>query len=105
VNRDHPPDETPDDAEPAHILSPNIPYVRGWAHAARTTTALEAALRHYGLREAFPYLRAEVNVYGIGMVELGRITPETAHALATLLSAPHATDTPADKDASHGSAA
>ncbi|HUY48112.1 MAG TPA: hypothetical protein VMV92_20685 [Streptosporangiaceae bacterium] len=32
-----------------------------------------------------PYLHADVNVFGNGVVELGRVTPETAALLAQAL--------------------
>jgi hypothetical protein len=34
-----------------------------------------------------PYLRADVNVFGTGFVELGRVTPETAALIARALHA------------------
>ena len=57
-----------------------------------------------------PYLRAEVNVFGIGIIELGRITPETAQALAALLARARtvpvtANPTTATERTPHGSAA
>jgi hypothetical protein len=109
VDQDQPPDDTPDDAdsdaEPAYILTKGIAYVRGWAHAAHATTALEKELRACGLTDAFPYLRAEVNVFGVGIIELGRITPETAQALAALLARARTVPTTAKEDTQHGSAA
>jgi hypothetical protein len=113
VDNDQPPDDTPhddsddagSDAEPAYILTEGIAYVRGWAHAARATTALEKELRACGLTDAFPYLRAEVNVFGVGIIELGRITPQTAQALAGLLARARTIPTTAKEDTSHGSAA
>jgi hypothetical protein len=98
-------DEPPHDAEPAYILTEGIAYVRGWAHAARATAALEKELRDCGLTDAFPYLHAEVNVFGVGLIELGRITPETAHALAALLARARTVPTTAKEDTQHGSAA
>jgi hypothetical protein len=114
VNQHEPSEDTPDDAEsdaePAYILTEGIAYVRGWAHAARATTALEKELRACGLPDAFPYLHAEVNVFGVGIIELGHITPETAHALTALLARARtipttANPTTAKEDTSHGSAA
>jgi hypothetical protein len=109
VDQDQPPDDTPHeaetDAEPAYILTEGIGYVRGWAHAARATTALDRELRACGLTDALPYLRAEVNVFGVGIIELGRITPETAQALAALLARARAAPTTAKEDTPHGSAA
>jgi hypothetical protein len=114
VNHDQPPDDTPDepdsDAEPAHILTEGIAYVRGWAHAARAATALQKELHACGLDDALPYLHAEVNVFGVGIIELGRITPETANALAALLARARtipttANPTTAKEGTQHGSAA
>lgn len=33
----------------------------------------------------FPYLRADLNAFGHGLVELGRVSPDTAERLAELL--------------------
>ncbi|OEV11177.1 hypothetical protein AN219_29805, partial [Streptomyces nanshensis] len=33
----------------------------------------------------FPYLRADLNAFGHGLIELGRISPETAERLTELL--------------------
>jgi hypothetical protein len=109
VDHDQPPDGVPhdpeSDAEPAYILTEGIAYVRGWAHAARATAELEKELHACGLSDAFPYLRAEVNVFGVGIIELGRITPETAQALAGLLAEARTRPTTAKEDTHHGSAA
>jgi hypothetical protein len=37
------------------------------------------------MEKDFPYLRADVNAFGHGFIELGRIAPETAQRLAHLL--------------------
>jgi hypothetical protein len=37
------------------------------------------------MEKDFPYLRADVNAFGHGFVELGRISPETAQRIAHLL--------------------
>jgi hypothetical protein len=109
VNNDQPPEETPhdadSDAEPAYLLTEGIGYVRGWTHAKRAAAALQAELRTCGLSDAFPYLHAEVNVFGVGIIELGRITPETAHALTALLIRARTIPTAAKEDTQHGSAA
>lgn len=108
MDNDQPPHDAQDDAtadaEPAYLLTEDIAYVRGWANAARAVAALEKELRTCGLTDAFPYMRAEVNIFGVGLVEVGRITPETAQALATLLARARTTPTTA-KDNQHGSAA
>lgn len=38
-----------------------------------------------GLEKDFPYLRADLNAFGHGLVELGRVSPDTAERLAELL--------------------
>jgi hypothetical protein len=108
LDNDQPPDDTDDakdEAEPAHLLDKGVPYVRGWAHAARAATALESELRACGLDGALPYLRADVNVFGVGIIELGRITPDIAYALAALLATARTIPTTAKEDTQHGSAA
>lgn len=105
MDHDQPPDDTHDDAEPAYILTEGIAYVRGWAHAARATAALRTELSACGLSDALPYLRPEVNIFGVGLIELGRITPETAHALAVLLAQARTDPNAAKENTQHGSAA
>jgi hypothetical protein len=105
VDHDQPPDETHDDAEPAYILTEGIAYVRGWTHAARATAALRTELSACGLTDALPYLRPEVNAFGVGLIELGRITPETAQALAALLAQARSIPDTAKENTPHGSAA
>ncbi|MFI5958133.1 hypothetical protein [Cryptosporangium sp. NPDC051539] len=63
-----------------------MPYVQGWMEAAGAVAALRDELTACGLDERFGGLRAEVTVAGVGVVELGRITPATARALARLLA-------------------
>ncbi|MFB9832907.1 hypothetical protein [Actinoallomurus acaciae] len=105
MDPDDPPDSTAQAAEPAHILTEGIAYVRSWAHAARAAAALEEELRTLGFSDAVPYLRAEVNAFGVGTVELGRITPDTAYTLAALLAHARTQPTPAKEDTNHGNAA
>ncbi|MGW0103228.1 hypothetical protein, partial [Nocardia sp. NPDC003354] len=57
----------------------------GWYAARNATTALRDTLVRAGLEKDFPYLRAELNAFGHGLVELGRVSPETAERLAELL--------------------
>jgi len=40
-----------------------------------------------GHADAMPYLHADVNVFGKGVVELGRVTPQTAVLIAEALHA------------------
>lgn len=57
----------------------------GWYAARNATTALRDALVRVGLEKDFPYLRADLNAFGHGLVELGRVSPDTAERLAELL--------------------
>ncbi|MER6529483.1 hypothetical protein [Streptomyces sp. NPDC001508] len=57
----------------------------GWYAARNATTALRDALVRAGLERDFPYLRADLNAFGHGLVELGRVSPATAERLAELL--------------------
>ncbi|OLB82028.1 MAG: hypothetical protein AUI14_01375 [Actinobacteria bacterium 13_2_20CM_2_71_6] len=75
-----------DEAEPAFVLEPGVPYVAGWAKADHAARQLRAELAAWGLVERVPFLRAEVTVGGVGVVELGRVTPATARLLAALLA-------------------
>lgn len=56
-----------------------------WYAARNATTALRNALLSAGLEKDFPYLRADLNAFGHGLVELGRVSPATAERLAELL--------------------
>jgi hypothetical protein len=57
----------------------------GWYAARDATTALRDALISAGMERDFPYLRADLNAFGHGLVELGRVSPATAEHLAELL--------------------
>jgi hypothetical protein len=57
----------------------------GWYAARNATTALRDVLVRAGLEKDFPYLRADLNVFGHGLVALGRVSPDTAERLAELL--------------------
>ncbi|MDI9889435.1 hypothetical protein QMZ92_35310 [Streptomyces sp. HNM0645] len=57
----------------------------GWYAARGATSALRDALTAAGLEKDFPYLRADPNAFGHGLIELGRVSPETAERLAELL--------------------
>ncbi|WP_329426921.1 hypothetical protein OG339_42520 [Streptosporangium sp. NBC_01495] len=76
------------EGDPAFILEEGKGYVRAWARAQHAVSNLKDSLDALELSESMPYLRADVNVFGAGFVELGRVTPETAallaHALALL---------------------
>jgi len=71
----------------AEILSPAVPYVRGWAAAKQGTDALAEQLRELGLEPDFPGLRADVNVSGDGVVQLGMVRLEAVQLLVRLLTA------------------
>ncbi|MGY5629720.1 hypothetical protein ACW7N6_12770 [Streptomyces sp. UC1A3] len=56
-----------------------------WYAARNATTALRDALVRAGMERDFHYLRADLNAFGHGLVELGRVSPATAEHLAELL--------------------
>ncbi|MFG2310139.1 hypothetical protein ACGFS9_15920 [Streptomyces sp. NPDC048566] len=56
-----------------------------WYAARNAATALRDALLCAGLEKDFPYLRADLNAFGHGLIELGRVSPATAERLAELL--------------------
>ncbi|MFF9781460.1 hypothetical protein [Streptomyces nigrescens] len=56
-----------------------------WYAARNATTALRDVLTAAGMARDFPYLRADLNAFGHGLIELGRVSPETAERLAELL--------------------
>lgn len=84
-----------DAAEPAFVLREGVSYVRGWADAEDAVAGLRGELDRCGLAGRVAGLRAEVTVAGVGVVDLGRVTPATAQMLAALLAiAGQATSTP-----------
>jgi len=60
-----------------------------WYEARNATADLRDVLIATGLAEHFPFLRAELNAFGHGIVDLGRTTPEAAARLAELLNLAH----------------
>jgi hypothetical protein len=72
----------------------------GWYAARNATTALRDVLVRAGLEKDFPYLRADLNAFGHGLVELGRVSPKTAERLAELLRLALASGFGADRDGS-----
>jgi hypothetical protein len=56
-----------------------------WYAARDAASALRDVIVAAGMEKDFPYLRADVNAFGHGFIELGRISPETAQRLADLL--------------------
>ena len=73
------------EGEPAFLLDEGTAYVRAWATAQHAASALRDALADLGLADAMPYLHADVNVFGAGFVDLGRVTPRTAALIAESL--------------------
>jgi hypothetical protein len=73
------------EGEPAFLLEEGVAYVRGWAAAQHAVSALKQILIELGQEDAVPRLRADVNVLGAGMVELGYVTPETATLITEAL--------------------
>lgn len=85
------------EGEPAFLLDEGIAYVRGWANAQHAVSALKEALSELGQDEAIPRLRADVNVFGAGIVELGYVTPQTAVLISEALRVMKRSRAPADK--------
>jgi hypothetical protein len=77
------------DDEPAFVLYAGVPVVPGWAEAQRAVEELLVALGRCGLAGRLPHTRAEVTAAGIGVVDLGRVSPVTARLLARLLAEAH----------------
>ena len=75
------------DGEPAFLLDEGVAYVRAWATAQHAVSALKQALADLGHADPAPYAHADVNVFGAGVVELGRVTPQTAALIAEALRA------------------
>jgi hypothetical protein len=62
-----------------------VAYVRGWADAKQGADALAEQLRALDVGHLFAGLKADVNVNGDGVVQLGEIRPAAAQLLATLI--------------------
>ncbi|MGW1283325.1 hypothetical protein ACWD4N_06325 [Streptomyces sp. NPDC002586] len=73
-------------AKRAEDLAPAVPYVRGWAETKRATDALAEQLQALGLDSDFLGLRADVSVFGDGLVCLGPIRSETAQLLTEAIA-------------------
>lgn len=71
-------------ARRAENLSEARPYVRGWAQARHAAEALAEQLRLVGLETDFPGLKADVSVFGDGLVCLGTLRRDAAELLARL---------------------
>ncbi|MEW2165158.1 hypothetical protein AB0912_19520 [Streptomyces sp. NPDC007084] len=72
----------------------------GWYAARNATTALRDVLARAGLEKDFPYLRADLNAFGHGLVELGRVSPDTAELLRLALASGYGRDRDGDGHAS-----
>jgi hypothetical protein len=70
----------------AFLLDGRVSYVRGWHGAETAADRLRYELAGCGLAAGAAGVRAEVTVAGVGVVELGRISPATAEVLAGLLA-------------------
>lgn len=58
---------------------------REWYETREAVSSLRDVLVAAGMEREFPYLRADLNAFGQGLIELGRISPETAERVAQLL--------------------
>ncbi|SFD21347.1 hypothetical protein [Streptomyces aidingensis] len=58
-----------------------------WYEARAAAFALRDQLTAAGLHRSFPFLQADVNVFGHGFVNVGRTNPAAAQRLADLLKA------------------
>jgi hypothetical protein len=73
-------------APPAEIFHDGIPYVRGWNDAGTATRELAEMLTAAGLAVGFGALKADVNVHGDGLVNLGAVPADLVDRLALLLT-------------------
>jgi hypothetical protein len=73
-------------ADLAFVLEPGVPYPRRWAEANDAVALLGAELDRLWLTELGARVRAEVSAAGVGLVDLGRVSPAAARALAELLA-------------------
>ncbi|SCD48407.1 hypothetical protein GA0115240_11078 [Streptomyces sp. DvalAA-14] len=56
-----------------------------WYAVRNAATSLRDVLTASGMQRDFPYLWADINAFGQGFIELGRVSPETAGRLAGLV--------------------
>ncbi|GAA3756554.1 hypothetical protein [Streptomyces tremellae] len=56
-----------------------------WYAARAAATSLREVLTAAGTARDFPHLRADLNAFGHGLIDLGRISPATAERLAELV--------------------
>jgi len=86
------------DGEFGQGCSSNPMNTDGWYKARNAVMLLRNALVAAGLARELPYLRAEVNAYGDGLVTLGQTSPEAAGRLAELLELGLAAEPPDPTD-------
>ena len=65
----------------AEVLATGIGYVRGWNTARTATNDLATRLVLARLDDGFGALKAEVNVHGDGLVQLGQVPADTVRRL------------------------
>lgn len=76
----------PGDHEPTSDAASWSPIdSREWYAARNAVVSLRNVLTAAGLQDQFPYLRADLNAFGQGFIDLGRVSPDTAERLAELL--------------------
>ena len=78
--------EDPAATDAVFVLEPGVPYPRRWAQAHDTAVMLRGELHRLGLVELAGRVRAEVSTAGVGVVDLGAVSPQAARALAELLA-------------------
>jgi len=69
-----------------------------WYEARDAMMLLRDVLMAAGLAKDFPYLRADLNAFGLGIVELGRTTPHAAARVAELMTLGLLTGSPSVAD-------
>lgn len=70
----------------AELLHDGIPFVRGWNDADAATRRLADMLMAAGLAGGFGALKADVNIHGDGLVNLGAVPADVAARLTDLLT-------------------
>lgn len=70
----------------AEIIAAGVSYVRGWNDASDATRELAEALTAVGLAVGFGALKADVNVHGDGLVNLGAVPVDVVAQLTALLT-------------------
>lgn len=70
----------------AEVFHDGIPYVSGWRDADAATRELADALMAAGLAVGFGALKADVNVHGDGLVNIGAVPADVVARLADLVA-------------------